>query len=93
MRHVGMGNLPYSFPIDDYHFIEEIYRVKYHPGRLYAKISKEESKCLIMSFFFLKLFLNEFLLVVKDNFKWKKLIMKRNQIKPHEMIDIEIATT
>jgi hypothetical protein len=83
-----MGNLPYSFPIDDYHFFEEIYRVKYHPNRLYAKLSKEESKALIMSFFFLKLLLNEFLFVAKDKLDWKKNIMKKNNIKNSDMIEI-----
>jgi len=39
VRHLSMGNLSCSFPIDDYHFFEEIYRVKYHPGRLYTKLS------------------------------------------------------
>jgi len=41
-----------------------------------------------MSFFFLKLFMNEFLFVVKDNFDWKKKIMKRNNIQNKDMIEI-----
>lgn len=67
--------------------------MRYHPGRLYLRLTREESKALVISFFFLKLFLGEFLFVVKDNFEWKKKIMKWNQIKNSDMIEIEIATT
>ena len=46
-----------------------------------------------MTHFFIKVFLHKFLFEIKDNFEWKRQIMKKSKVKNNDMIEIELATT
>lgn len=72
IQDIGIGNLPYSFPLDHNYLEEEIYRLHFHPQKTYLLCDELQSKALIMTTFFVKLLAYDFLFVIREDMDWKQ---------------------
>ena len=93
LREIGVGNLPFSFPLDHYYLEEEMFRMKLHPQKLYLQMEQIQSKALLMVCFFVKLLVYDFLFVIREDLEWKHRLLKQNTLKKSQMIEAEMVAT
>lgn len=91
MSYVAEGNLPFAFPIDHYHLLDEIYSLNAHSRRLYWLNNRKVAKALILSCLFVKLITYSLFFPIKESEEWKIKMLKINDMKKEQMIEAEMA--
>lgn len=90
---LAVGNIGYSFPLDCHHLAEELYRINFHPKKLYLQIDSIHSKALLLSHLFVKLISYNFMFSIREDNEWKKKLLKLNNLKKDQYIEGEVVAT
>jgi hypothetical protein len=81
LRYAACGSLPFSFPVDHYYLLDELYNLKFHPQKMYLQNNRKIAKSLLLSCIFIKLITFSLFFPIKQNYDWKLKMLKANNIK------------